>query len=61
MTITICSEGKEDFIENLCDGILNGKKYKKSDWTEAFGWITINLVCYNCGFEDSRWVDYETM
>lgn len=60
MTISISSEGKEDFVENLTDEIGEGE-FKEEDWIESFSWITINIVCYDCGFENTRWIDYETM
>ncbi|SCW65806.1 Ribosomal protein L9, N-terminal domain [Paenibacillus tianmuensis] len=59
--LTIISEGKEDYVDNLGDDIGDGKEFSEDDWVEAFGWITISLTCSHCGFNDERWIDYETM
>ena len=61
MTLTISSQGQEDFLDELEDEIGEGKEFRAEDWVEAFGWITINLVCYDCGYDDEGWIDYETM
>lgn len=52
--IGISNLGREDFIENCPD-------MDPQLWIEAFDWITIDLVCSECGKIRKKWFDYETM
>jgi len=38
-----------------------GEEFKPDDWTEAFSWITIKVICNSCGEENEEWISYETM
>lgn len=55
VTVNIQSQGQEDFIENAGDDL------DRSDWIEAFAWITIKIVCNSCKETNKKWVSYETM
>ena len=58
--IGIASQGKQDFIEE--SGLADGEtEFNENDWVNAFDWITIGLKCVECGHDDERWIDYETM
>ena len=58
--IKILSQGPDDFAEELKDEICQGK-FSKKDWINAFEWITVSLMCDNCGCRCEDFVDYETM
>jgi len=55
LTVGINSQGKDNFKQNL-EG-----EFDEQDWTEAFEWITIKIVCNLCGDTNDEWVSYETM
>jgi hypothetical protein len=55
MTVTICTEGKEDFIDET-DGEFPAKR-----WPDGFGWFTLSTHCIKCGLDTEGLVDYETM
>lgn len=58
--ISISSQGKQDFIDE--SGISDGEiDLIENDWVNAFDWITIGLKCFDCGHDDEKWIDYETM
>jgi len=42
----ICSQEKEDFIEEC---LLNDDSFSLEDWVDAFEWINISLECEKCG------------
>lgn len=56
--VTISSQGKDDFMEEC---VSNDDSFTIDDWVNAFEWITVSLSCENCTFEDSKWLDMETM
>ena len=56
LIVMINSQGKKDFVE-VCE---NGK-FNIEDWVEAFGWITIKVICNSCGEVNDEWISYETM
>ena len=60
VSVTISSQGQEDFVRELQQEIQDGK-FTKEEWVNAFDWITISLTCSECGKTFSRFVDYETM
>lgn len=55
VSLTIQSEGKDDFKEEA------GDEFDKDDWVEAFSWITINLSCKSCNEINEEWISNETM
>jgi len=55
ITLTIQSQGQEDFVEEA------GDEFESKDWTEAFSWITMKTECKNCGVTNDEWISYETM
>jgi hypothetical protein len=55
LTVKINSQGQADFINYA------GDEFDKSDWTEAFEWITIGIDCKSCGEKNEEWISYETM
>jgi hypothetical protein len=61
VSITIFSQGKEDFISELLESRDEDTRFTEGDWVNAFSWITIITKCTKCGFEDKEWIDYETM
>ena len=57
--VLIRSNGKRDFIEE--SGIADGEvTFSEDEWTEAFGYIVIQLKCCSCEHSDDSWA-YETM
>ncbi|MDR2967962.1 MAG: hypothetical protein LBU74_08470 [Methanobacteriaceae archaeon] len=54
MIVEIASNGQDDFIEET-EGELD-----REDWTEAFSWITIQVICNSCGETNNEWISYET-
>lgn len=54
LTVNIQSRGQEDFIENV------GHDFDHGDWIEAFGWITIKIVCNSCKETNIEWISHET-
>ena len=59
MSVTIRSEGRQDFIEEA--GIADGDDtFDADDWAEAYSSISIGLKC-PCGYKDNNWIDHETM
>lgn len=55
--VSISSEGKDDFVDNSKYEIEKGL-LDKSDWINAFDWITIYIKCTKCGLE-MNYIDYE--
>jgi len=55
ITLTIHSEGQEDFKEEA------GDEFDEEDWIEAFSSITIKITCNSCGETNDKWISYETM
>ncbi|MCL2522490.1 MAG: hypothetical protein FWE36_06490 [Erysipelotrichales bacterium] len=60
--ISILSEGKQDFIEEACNGFVDEaqRTFSPDEWVNGFGWINISLECSNCG-KNKDFIDYETM
>ena len=52
---TIQTDDMETAIEE------GGDLITEANWFEAFGWITLDVTCADCGFGPSRIIDYETM
>lgn len=59
INLTILSQGKQDFINELSEEIDKGI-FSESDWVDAFEWIIVDLICVTCG-DISHFIDYETM
>lgn len=55
LTVKINSQGQADFISGA------GDTFDKSDWAEAFDWITIGVECKSCDEKNEEWISYETM
>lgn len=53
--VAICTQGKDDFVENL------GDSFPAERWPDGFGWFYLSLTCSGCKLETENWVDYETM
>jgi len=53
--VTICTQGKDDFIENL------GDSFPAERWPDGFGWFYLSIACGRCELKTESWVDYETM
>ena len=58
VTVSISSQGKEDFIEEC---VANDDSFSEDDWVDGFEWIRISLECVNCSCADEEWVDMELM
>ena len=58
INIKISSQGKEDFEEEC---LSDDDSFTLADWVNAFDWITISLLCEECGFNSEEWLDFETM
>ena len=60
INLSINSHGKQDFIDEL--ELEDGETdFTEDEWIEAFDWITIDLKCLSCAYDDKKWIDYETM
>mgnify|MGYP006908303189 CR=1 FL=1 len=55
MSVTIYTEGPEDFIAES-DGDLD-----PDSWPDAFGWFGLDTECAACGRKTESLIDYETM
>jgi len=55
MAITIQTDDMETAIEE------GGDLITEQNWFEAFGWLTLDVTCADCGHGPSRIIDYETM
>jgi hypothetical protein len=53
--VTICGEGKADFVENA------GDEFPPERWVDGFGWFYLSIACDSCRLATGQWVDYETM
>lgn len=54
--VDIHNTGKQDLLEDQpCEEIT------EENWTNAFDWISIDLMCSNCGKQTKRWFEMETM
>ncbi|WP_371366365.1 hypothetical protein SRRS_07530 [Sporomusa rhizae] len=60
VSVAISSQGQADFIAEVLEN-SEDTRFVEDDWVNAFEWITISLKCLRCGFEDKKWIDYETM
>lgn len=56
--VRISSQGKEDFIDEC---LSTDDSFSVEDWVDAFEWISISLICENCGELSEEWLDAETM
>ena len=56
--VHISSQGKEDFIDEC---LSTDDSFSVEDWVDAFEWISISLICENCGELSKEWLDAETM
>ena len=54
--VTICHTGKNDVLTDLPDDINI-----RENWANAFDWISVDLVCANCGKRTKKWFESETM
>lgn len=58
VAVFISSQGKQDFLEEC---VSHDDSFTLDDWVDGFEWITISLSCQNCDYNESDWVDLETM
>lgn len=62
VNLKINSEGKTDFIKNVCQENVEeaGRKLEEWEWVNAFGWIDLDLECFKCK-KSFNLISYETM
>lgn len=56
VTIGIESEDKEQFIEECVNDAPD--EFEPEDYVDAFGWITVDVLCKNCGCKND-WISLE--
>ena len=56
--VSISSQGKADFLEEVVNG---DDSFKPEDWVDGFEWITTSLKCNECGTKHRNFIDAETM
>jgi hypothetical protein len=54
-TVTIQTQGKEDFLRE------GGENIDSERWPDAFEWFSMGIKCCGCGAEKTEWVSLETM
>ena len=55
LTIHVCTQGKEDFVEEC------GGDFPPDMWPEGFSWFSLDTECVGCGCKSDSLIDYETM
>jgi hypothetical protein len=55
LVMKFTGESLEDFEENA------GEEFGPESWPDAFGWITVDTTCVECGKRTEGLVSYETM
>lgn len=54
VTVWIEACQKEEFIEDITEGLT------EDDWVNAYDWFGAHLICAHCGHKERDWADVET-
>ena len=53
------SSNEQLIVKVICSS--TDDSFSVEDWVDAFEWISISLICENCGEVSEEWLDTETM